>query len=159
MNLNKVIIMGNLTRDPEIRALPSGTQVANIGIATNRFWVDRNGQKQKEAEFHNVVAFGKTAEIAKQYLTKGGSVFIEGRLKTRDWQGQDGVKRYKTEIVAERLQLGPRSNFAGGSAQNSSYTNSNNSQNDNVNQTGKTENLDIIEYPEEEDINLEDIPF
>lgn len=148
MNLNKVIIMGNLTRDPEIKALPSGTQVANIGIATNRFWVDRNGQKQKEAEFHNIVAFGKTAEIAKQYLTKGSSVFIEGRLKTRDWQGQDGVKRYKTEVVAERLQLGPRNNFSG----------QNSNQNNNINQTNQTENLDVIEYPEE-DINLEDIPF
>lgn len=148
MNLNKVIIMGNLTRDPEIKALPSGTQVANIGIATNRFWVDRNGQKQKEAEFHNIVAFGKTAEIVKQYLTKGSSVFIEGRLKTRDWQGQDGVKRYKTEVVAERLQLGPRNNFSG----------QNSNQNNNINQTNQTENLDVIEYPEE-DINLEDIPF
>lgn len=155
MNLNKVIIMGNLTRDPEMRALPSGMQVANLGIATNRFWVDKNGQRQKEAEFHNVVAFGKTAEIAKQYLTKGGSVFIEGRLKTRDWQGQDGVKKYKTEIIAERLQLGPRTNFAGGPAQGSSY---NNSQNNNPSQANKTEDLDIIEYPEE-DINLDDIPF
>lgn len=157
MNLNKVIIMGNITRDPEMRALPSGMQVATLGIATNRFWVDKTGQKQKEAEFHNVVAFGKTAEIAKKFLAKGSSVFIEGRLKTRDWQGQDGIKRYKTEIIAERLQLGPR-NFSGQEARSANYSNQNaNNQQNQGNQNNPAE-LDVIEYPEE-DINLEDIPF
>lgn len=157
MNLNKVIIMGNITRDPEMRALPSGMQVATLGIATNRFWVDKTGQKQKEAEFHNVVAFGKTAEIAKKFLAKGSSVFIEGRLKTRDWQGQDGIKKYKTEIIAERLQLGPR-NFSGQEARSANYSNQNTNSQQNQNNQNNPAELDVIEYPEE-DINLEDIPF
>src|SRR3989344_6950155 len=107
MNVNKVILMGNLTRDPEVRALPSGAPVATLGLATNRFWTDKNtGQKQKETEFHNVVVFGRQAEIAKQYLAKGRPVFIEGRLRTRSWQGQDGTQKYKTEVVAGRFQLG-----------------------------------------------------
>lgn|SRR3989338_945440 len=108
MNLNKAFIAGNLTRDPEMRSLPSGQSVASFGVATNRFFTDKQGQKQKQAEFHNVVAFGKLAEIAKQYLAKGALVLIEGRIAYRSWQTQTGEKRYRTEIVAERMQLGPR---------------------------------------------------
>lgn len=150
MNVNKVIVMGNLTRDPEARALPSGATVVNLSIATNRFWTDKSGQKQKETEFHNVVLFGRQAEIAKQYLTKGSSVFVEGRLKTRNWQGQDGVKKYRTEIIVLNLQLGPR-NFGTGNISNNTNAEPRGNKNE-------TENLDVIEYPEE-DINLEDIPF
>jgi single-strand DNA-binding protein len=109
MNLNKVFILGNLTRDPEARSLPSGQAVASFGVATNRFWTDPQGQKQKKAEFHNIVAFGRLAEIVNQYLKKGSLVFVEGRIQTRTWQDQkSGEKRYRTEIVAESLQLGPR---------------------------------------------------
>lgn len=108
MNLNKVFIIGNLTRDPELKALPSGAAVANFGVATNRVWKDQQGNKQEEAEFHNVVVFGRQAEIAKQYLAKGRSVFIEGRIRTRSWDAPDGSKRNRTEIVAERIQFGPR---------------------------------------------------
>lgn len=109
MNVNKSIIVGNLTRDPETRSLPSGQNVASFSVATNRLWTDKNtGEKKKQAEFHNVVTFGRLAEIAQQYLTKGSLVYIEGRLQTRTWQDQSGNKRNRTEIVAERIQMGPR---------------------------------------------------
>lgn len=107
MNLNKVLILGNVTRDPELRAMPNGGNVASLGIATNRTWKDKAGQKQQEAEFHNVVAFGKLADIIGQYAKKGALLLIEGRLKTQSWE-KDGIKRYKTEIIAENMQLGPR---------------------------------------------------
>lgn len=108
MNLNKVFILGNVTRDPEQRAMPSGQPVVNFGLATNRFYTDQAGQKKQDVEFHNVVCFGKLAEIAGRYLTRGSLVLIEGRIKTRNWQNQQGVKQYRTEIIAEGLQLGPR---------------------------------------------------
>lgn len=107
MNLNKVFIFGNLTRDPERRSLPSGQAVVSMGVATNRFFLSQ-GQKQTEVEYHNVVIFGKQAEVAGQYLKKGSSVLIEGRIKTRTWQDAAGQKHYKTEIITERMQLGPR---------------------------------------------------
>jgi len=108
MNLNKVFILGNVTRDPEVRALPSGQQVTSFGMATNRFYTDTTGQKKQEAEFHNVVCFGKLADISSRYLNKGSLVLIEGRIKTRNWQNAQGVKQYRTEIVADGMQLGPR---------------------------------------------------
>src|SRR3989344_9001703 len=116
MNLNKAFILGNVTRDPEARSLPSGQPVVNFGIATNRFYTDQAGQKKQDTEFHNIVAFGKLADIASRYLTKGSLVLIEGRIKTRNWDSAAGVKQYKTEIIADALQLGPRPQ--GGSAPN-----------------------------------------
>ncbi len=103
MDLNKVMIIGRLTRDPELRNTPTGKAVATISLATNRIWVDANKQKQKQVEYHNVVMWTKLAEIAHQYLRKGGKVYVEGRLQTREWTGQDGVKRYRTEIVGENM--------------------------------------------------------
>jgi len=103
MDLNKVMVIGNMTRDPELRATPTGRQVASFSIATNRVWTDANGQKQKQAEFHNIVFWGKLAEICGQYLKKGQKVYVEGRLQTREWTGQDGVKRYRTEIIGENM--------------------------------------------------------
>ena len=114
MNLNKVFIIGNLTRDPERKSLPSGNAVVNFGIATNRFYSTKDGQKQQEVEFHNIVAYGRQAEIISQYLTKGSMIMIEGRLKTRNWQDNAGVKHYMTEIITEGLQLGPRASGATG---------------------------------------------
>jgi len=108
MNFNKVFILGNLTRDPELRNTPTGQSVVSFGVATNRVWFDKNRQKQTEAEFHNVVAWGKLAEIISRYLSKGKLVFIEGRLKTRTWEDQSGQKKYKTEIIAEKMQMGPK---------------------------------------------------
>lgn len=108
MNLNKVFILGNLTRDPELRQTPSGQNVASFGVATNRMWTDNAGNKQTQTEFHNVVVWGRLAEIAKEYLAKGRLVFVEGRITNRSWQDQQGQKKYRTEIVAENMQLGPR---------------------------------------------------
>ncbi len=103
MNLNKVMIIGNLTRDPEVKSTPAGASVTSFSVATNFVWTDANGQKQEKAEYHNVVAWRKLADIIGQYLRKGSKVYIEGRLQTRDWTGQDGVKKYKTEIIAENM--------------------------------------------------------
>ena len=112
MNLNKAFVLGNVTRDPESRAMPNGQQVVNFGIATNRFYTDQAGVKKQDVEFHNIVAFGKLADTIARYVTKGSLIMIEGRIKTRNWMNTAGVKQYKTEIIAENLQLGPRS--AGG---------------------------------------------
>ena len=142
MNLNKVFIIGNLTRDPELRSLPSGAPVVSFGIATNRVWKDKSGQKKEDVQFHNIVAFGKQAEIVKQYLAKGSSIFIEGRIQNRTWDAQDGTKRNKTEIIAERLQLGPRRDGVKGVSSSAQI---------------KPEAIETIEYPEE--ANTEDIPF
>lgn len=103
MNLNKAMIIGNITRDPELRNTPSGQSVASFSVATNLVWTDQSGQQQKKTEFHNVIAWRKLAEVCSKYLHKGSKVFIEGRLQTTDWTGQDGVKRYRTEIVAENM--------------------------------------------------------
>src|SRR4030042_4991936 len=109
MNLNKAFLIGRLTRDPESRALPSGQSISTFGIATNRVWTNpENNEKQEQTEFHNIVAFGKLSDICNQYLKKGGLVMIEGRIQTRSWQDQNGGTKYRTEIVAERLQMGPK---------------------------------------------------
>lgn len=121
MNLNKAFVLGNVTRDPEVRALPSGQQVTNFSIATNRFYTAGSGEKKQEVEFHNIVCFGKTADIASRYLTKGSLVLIEGRIKTRNWTNSAGVKQYKTEIIAEGMQLGPKGNGLASGSGNSNY--------------------------------------
>lgn len=102
-SLNRATILGNLTRDPELKQIPSGQSVCSFSVATNRQWTGTDGQKQEASDFHNMVAWGKLAEICGQYLTKGKKVYIEGRLQTRDWEGTDGVKRYRTEIVVENM--------------------------------------------------------
>lgn len=147
MNLNKAFIFGNLTRDPELRSLPSGMQVASFGVATNRVFRDRDGKKQEQADFHNIVVFGRQAETVAQYLKKGSSAFIEGRIQTRSWE-QNGEKKYRTEIVAERVQFGPRS---GGSGGGNSQSGGNETHDDSSGGAG-------IEYPRD-DINPDDIPF
>lgn len=103
MSLNRAQIIGNLTRDPEVKQTPNGQTVASFGVATNFVWTDQAGQKQEKVEFHNVVAWRKLAEICGQYIRKGSKVYVEGRLQTHDWQGEDGVKRYRTEIVADNV--------------------------------------------------------
>lgn len=104
-SLNKAMIIGNLTRDPELKQTPSGQQVCSFGVATNRTWKNAAGEKQEAAEYHNVVVWGKLAEICAQYLNKGKKVYIEGRLQTREWDGPDGAKRNRTEIVAENMVM------------------------------------------------------
>ena len=103
MDLNKAMIIGNLTRDPEVKTTPSGLSVATFSVATNLVWNDQSGQRQEKVEFHNIVAWRRLADVCGQYLRKGSKVFIEGRIQTRDWMGQDNVKRYRTEIVAENM--------------------------------------------------------
>lgn len=108
MNLNKVFVIGRLTQDPEIRSTQSGQSVTTLNLATNRVWTNPSGQKQEAVEYHRVVAWGRLGEVAGQYLKKGGLAMIEGRLQTRSWTDQNNNKKYMTEIVAEGLQLGPR---------------------------------------------------
>jgi single-strand DNA-binding protein len=115
-SLNRATIIGNLTRDPEVKQIPSGQTVCTFGVATNRSWTTSDGQKQEATDFHNLVAWGKLAEICGQFLKKGRKVYVEGRLQTRDWDGQDGVKRYRTEIVCENMILLDRAPGTGASS-------------------------------------------
>ncbi len=151
MNYNKVILVGRLTRDPEPKALPSGQSLTSFGLATDRFFTDKDGRKQQQTEFHNIVLFGKLADIAVQYMNKGSLVLIEGRLQTRSWQDQSGVKKYRTEIIAERLQLGPKSSGFSSPAAKPAAGNEF-KQNEN-----KQEDIPVIE--EDQEINIKDIPF
>lgn len=113
MDLNKVMIIGRLTRDPDARSTPQGASVSSFGVATNFAWTDPQGQKQEKVEFHNVVAWRKLAEICNQYLKKGSRVFVEGRLQTRSWNDPSGVTKYRTEIVAENLLMLDRAPSSG----------------------------------------------
>jgi single-strand DNA-binding protein len=150
MYLNKAILIGNLTRDPEIKALPSGIKVATFSIATNRVWKDKNGVKQESVDYHNIVVFGRQAEVVSQYLKKGGSALVEGRLQTRSWDDASGKKNYRTEVVADRIQLGPR--------RDGSFSQTTGNTPEPTKADSQDKGLDTIEYPEE-DINPEDIPF
>ncbi len=151
MYLNKAFVIGNLTRDPELKSLPSGIQVTSFSVATNRVWKDKNGAKQEATDYHNIVVFGKQAETVAQYMKKGSNVLVEGRMQTRSWEAE-GKKMYRTEIIADRVQFGQRA-----SGQDSSV--SNKSDSDKTPTTkDKAESMDTIEYPTEE-INPEDIPF
>ena len=145
MYINKAILFGNLTRDPELRALPSGMNVCNFSVATNRVYKDRDGKKQEQTDFHNVVVFGRQADTVSQYLKKGSSVYVEGRMQTRSWE-QNGEKKYRTEVVADSVQFGPRSS-GGGSSRRAD--------------TPDEEPAPAssgIDYPKD-DINPDDIPF
>jgi single-strand DNA-binding protein len=143
MYKNTAIIIGNLTRDPELKSLPNGTKVANFSVATNRTWKNKEGQKMEDVEFHNIVVFGRQAETSAQYLKKGSRVLVEGRLQTSSWEDTaTGKKMYKTEIVAENVQFGSRPN-------NEPH------QQSHAEATGIA---DKIEYPEE-DIDVDSIPF
>ena len=178
MNLNKVIIIGRLTVDPQLRTTTSGKSVTSFGVATNRFWTDASGNKQEETEFHNIVVWGRQAEIVNQYLKKGSLVMIEGRLRTRTWQGNDGQNKRTTEVIAERIQFGPRSAGAGPPAQAGNFPSSSgtpkeggkkdingkkdvNGKEDTDKKDGnKEEKIPEINIDEEgEEIKSEDIPF
>ncbi|MDD4803967.1 MAG: single-stranded DNA-binding protein [Candidatus Pacebacteria bacterium] len=154
MNLNKAFIFGNLTKDPELKSLPSGTKVVSFGVATNRTWKDKDGVKQEDTTFHNIVAFGKQAEVLAQYMKKGKSIFVEGRITNRSWDDKDGTKKYRSEITLENFQFGPSLPTGGAGYQGDS------SHKDSESSSTKTSSpaMDTIEYPTEE-INPEDIPF
>lgn len=144
MYLNKAMIFGNLTRDPELKALPSGMQVCSMSLATNRVYNDRDGKRQESTDYHNVVVFGKQADTCAKYLFKGSSAYVEGRMQTRSWE-KDGQKQYRTEIIAERVQFGPKNSGGGASASQDKVSSEDN-------------RSALPDYPEEE-INPEDIPF
>lgn len=155
MYINKAMLFGNLTRDPELRALPSGMNVCNFSIATNRTYKDRDGKKQEQADFHNIVVFGRQADTVAQYLKKGSTAYVEGRMQTRSWDDKSsGEKKYRTEVVADTVQFGPRSSGnvpSTGSGQGGGRRSS-----------GEAEPVETqgagIEYPKD-DINPDDIPF
>lgn len=160
MNVNKVILVGRLTRDPEVRSTPSGQSVATLGMATNNYWTDKSGQKQERTEFHNVVLWGKLSEVAGQYLTKGQECYVEGRLQTRTYTGKDGVERKAVEIVGETMQLGSRAGQGGmnggqtapraaGAAASAGA----------VGTSFKEEEIPTINLDDDKEIKIEDVPF
>jgi single-strand DNA-binding protein len=168
MYINKAILYGNLTRDPELKSLPSGVQVSSFGLATNKVYKDKDGNKKEQTEFHNIVLFARLAELSAQYLKKGSPVYIEGRIQTRSWDA-DGGKKYRTEIVGETMQFGPKSTGGSGNYQKSNNGSSGFSKGstssgagshaESKNEKGNGEKMsDSIEYPQEE-INPDDIPF
>lgn len=154
MSLNRVQLIGNLTRDPEIRQIPGGQTVATLSIATNFSWTDQSGQKQDKAEFHNVVAWRKLAEICGQYLRKGSKIFVEGRLQTRDWEGEDGVKRYRTEIVADNMIMLDRKGGEGFGGGEQSYSGGLNKRSSDA---GFSEAAPAAMM--EDDVTIDDLPF
>lgn len=166
MNVNKAIIVGRLTRDPEMRTTPNGQTVANFSIATSRQWKDQGGQKQEKTDFHNIVAWGKQGEVIGQYVTKGQELYVEGRIETRSWDDKDTNKKvYRTEIVLEKFEFGAKAG-AGGS-QGGNYNNQNNyaaPQNQNAapaaQRSQKEEEIPTINLDDEMDeVKIEDVPF
>lgn len=153
MYLNKAFLYGNLTRDPEMKALPNGTKVTSFGIATNRTYKDKDNNKQEAVEYHNIVSFGRQAEVISQYLKKGRPVFVEGRIQTRSWDDKTtGEKKYRTEIVVDNFQFGPSVPGMAGTPSSSVPADKN------VPKDTNEPPMDSIKYPEE-DINPDDIPF
>lgn len=154
-SLNRAQIIGNLTRDPEIKVTPKGQSVASFAIATNRSWTNPDGTKQDAVEYHEIVAWGKLAEIAGQILTKGKQAYVEGRIQTRNWEGADGAKRNRTEVVAENLiALGSRAK------DHESFTPSEHSeQSDTPDATEKPKKISDAKKESSEEINIDDIPF
>ncbi|MFH0890610.1 MAG: single-stranded DNA-binding protein [Candidatus Liptonbacteria bacterium] len=156
MNLNKVFIIGRVTADPQLRNTPAGASVTTFGVATNRVWQGKNGQKQEEAEFHSVVAWGRQAEIASQFLVKGALVYVEGRLRTRTWQDKQGQNHKVTETICERLQLGPRAGGGAAPMGNPAAASAKENKAEDV-QSAPPEEIPIIDL--EDDIKPEDLPF
>jgi single-strand DNA-binding protein len=153
-SFNQAIIMGNLTRDPELRSTPGGQQVASFAVATNRTWMDNSGERKEAVEYHEIVAWGKLGELASQYLAKGRKVMVVGRLQTQSWE-KDGVKRSRTEIVASDINFldapgaaGAGGGMNGGGASHSSSSNNN-----------KSDDVVIQDLDANQNINLDDIPF
>ncbi len=154
MNLNKAIVVGRLTQDPEKRTIPdSGLSVTSFSVATNSYFKDKSGENQERTEFHDIVLFGNLADIASQYLKKGSLALFEGRLQTRSWEDKEGNRRYRTEIVGEKLQLGPRSAEGGGQRKNENPGNSKSTKGE------QSSEKEIPVIDEDDEINVEDIPF
>ena len=149
MNLNKVIIVGRLTADPELRTTPSGAHVTSFSVATNRNWTDKDGNKKEETEFHNIVAWGRQADIVSQFSKKGNVIMVEGRLQTRSWESKEGQTRRTTEIITERIQLGPRPISQSSQEANSPAK---------PDSDEKKEEMPVIDL-DSDDIKPEDLPF
>jgi len=146
-SLNRSQLLGNVTRDPEVRQTSGGQTVASFSIATNRVWTDKSGQRQEKADFHNVVVWGRLAEICQQYVKKGRKIYVEGRMQTRDWEGEDGVKRYRSEIVVENLILLDRTGAPSG-------------ENANFQREANPAAVKPAAAPaKEEEMSLDDLPF
>lgn len=153
MNLNKVFLIGRLTADPQLRSTQSGSSVATFSMATNRVWVSKQGSKEQDVQFHNIVVWGRQAEIVNQFLKKGSLALIEGRLQTRVWQDKQNQSHKVTEIICEKIQLGPRAGIGGGGQ----FSQDNNSQK--IEQDEVKEELPEINLDEGGEINPENIPF
>lgn len=160
MSLNRAQIIGNITRDPEIRQIPGGQTVATFSVATNFTWTDASGQRQDKAEFHNIVAWRKLAEICGQYLKKGSKVYIEGRIQTRDWEGEDGMKRYRTEIIADNMIMLDRKGDMG-SASYQDVQQSNSQSGHSGLKTPPEEEIDTSNMAPvtEDEVTIDDLPF
>ena len=167
MNLNKVFILGRVTADLQLRTTAGGQSVVTFSIATNRNWTDKGGQKQEETEFHNVVAWGRQAEVANQFLRRGSLVLVEGRLQTRSWEDKQGAQRKTTEIIVDQLQLGPRStNPGGGEGGGSSWSGSSSkpaagssAKTEGTGQPAAEEEIPIINVDEEDLASGGEVPF
>ena len=170
MNVNKVMLVGRLTRDPDMRTTPTGQTVATIGMATNSHWTDKTGQKQEKTEFHTVVLWGKLGEVAGQYLTKGQECFIEGRLQSREYTDKAGQERKVTEIIGETLQLGARATQGGGhgATQGGYQQNGANTSRPTASRPAAApatyaspveEEIPTINLDDEKEIRIEDVPF
>ncbi len=150
-SLNKAQLIGNLTKDPELKTIPSGQAVASFSVATNSSWVDKAGQKQEKSEFHNVVAWGKLAEICGSYMKKGKKVYVEGRIQTRDWEGEDGVKKYRTEIVADNVIMLDRAGSPTGSGDDEAVAEMPRAQ--------RTVKAKSEQSAPQEEVSIDDLPF
>jgi single-strand DNA-binding protein len=156
-SLNRAQLISNLTRDPELRYTPNGSAVCTFGLATNRTWTTDSGEKREEADFHNIVAWNKLAELCSQFLAKGRKVFVEGRLSTRSWTSQDGQQKSKTEIIIDDMIIldskgGSSANLGGGHQASSGYND--------VQDTGVKENkVESEKVNSEEEVSPDDIPF
>ena len=162
MNLNKVFILGRVTADPQLRTTTGGQPVSSFSIATNRVWTDKAGAKQEDTEFHNVVVWGRQAEIATQFLTKGAMVLVEGRLQTRSWTDKTGGQRKTTEVICERLQLGPRAQGVGprqGGGAGSTGGGGSGGKSGAAPREATAEELPTINIDESEGVKAEDLPF
>lgn len=153
MSLNRVQLIGNLTRDPEMKQIPGGTVVASFGVATNFTWKDQSGQQQSKTEFHNIVAWRRLAEICGEYLKKGSKVFVEGRLQTRDWEGEDGVKRYRTEIVIDNMIM---LDSRGGAVSMDREAGGINASDE---ESFETKGEKVAAGKSDEDVSIDDLPF
>jgi single-strand DNA-binding protein len=159
MNVNKVILVGRLTRDPEIRTTPGGQSVATIALATNSFWTDKTGNRQDKTEYHNIILWGKLSEIAGQYLVKGQECYIEGRLQTRSYTAKDGTEKRVTEVIGENMQMGSKA--AGqGSSTGGGYQKQAPAAKAAPRAEDKEEEIPTINLDDElDEIRIEDVPF